>query len=297
MKSGLLAPAGGPREGFAFWTRPDGQLCLQHVRVAKNTLYRPHSHPEYGIVVCLKGEVAKTQLGTTHIIGPGEVLMSNSGIEHASSYLLGTKGCEAVCLTVERRALVGLLPGFKLPSLNEAASPIFTGKIKNRVLLDCALDVVRELETRDLGHELVIEGLATRLLIETLRTWPRAEVGSGKVDLTPSLPRRDFVRAYDFMRWCKKDAFRLHHLCRFLGSSEERFTRLFLAATHSTPAHFYNQLLMERARELLCEGTVAVKEISSELGFKTSSHFIVAFRRQFGLPPQEYRARHGRLRA
>ena len=236
IRSRLLVPAGEPEEGFSFWTRPDGQLCLQHVRVAEDTLYRTHSHPEYGIVICLKGEVTKAQLGSTYVIGPGEVLMSNSGVEHASGYLAGTKGCEAICLTVERRALAGLLPGFKLPPLTEKASPVFTGKIRNDLLRDCALDIVREIENRELGHELVIEGLATRLLIETLRTWPRAEIACGRVDLRPNLPRRDFVRAYDFMRWCKKDAFRLQHLCRFLGSSEERFTRLFLAATHSTPA-------------------------------------------------------------
>lgn len=48
---------------------------------------------------------------------------------------------------------------------------------------------------------------------------------------------------------------------------------------------------MERARELLGENEVSIKEIGFELGFKTHSHFNVAFRRQFGMPPQEYRAK------
>jgi AraC-like DNA-binding protein len=285
-------PATRAEDSCRFWTRLDGQVCVQHVKSLRSAVYRPHSHSEYGIVVCLEGEVSKAQLGSTTIIGPGEVVMSNSGIDHASGYLAGPKGYEAVCITVERRALAHLLGGFRLPLLTEDDGPIFTGKFASRVLHDSALDIVREINRRELGHEIVIEGLATRILVETLRAWPRTHVERGRLDLTPRLPRKDFVRAYEFMRWCKKDSFRLQHLCHFLGSSEERFTRLFLTAARATPAHFYNELLMERGRELLMDPQVAVKTISFELGFKTSSHFIVSFRRHFGMTPQDYRLQH-----
>jgi AraC-like DNA-binding protein len=49
---------------------------------------------------------------------------------------------------------------------------------------------------------------------------------------------------------------------------------------------------LERGRVLLCDRTLSIKQIGFELGFKTTSHFIVAFRRQFGLPPQECRQKH-----
>jgi two-component system response regulator YesN len=48
---------------------------------------------------------------------------------------------------------------------------------------------------------------------------------------------------------------------------------------------------MERSCELLRDAGVAVKTIGYELGFKTSSHFTVCFKRQTGLTPQEYRRR------
>lgn len=242
-------------------------------------------------VICLQGEVSKAQLGLLTVVGPGEVVMSNSGIEHASGYLAGPRGCEAVCLTVEPRGLSGLLSPFHLPVMEAERGPVFTGKFSSTILRDCAVDIARELRTRDIGHEIVVEGLATRILVETLRAWPRQQVERCALDLTPRLPRRDFIRAYEFMRWCRKDAFRLQYLCQFLGTSEERFTRLFHSATQSTPANFYNQLLMERSCELLRDAGVAVKTIGYELGFKTSSHFTVCFKRQTGLTPQEYRRR------
>jgi transcriptional regulator GlxA family with amidase domain len=91
------------------------------------------------------------------------------------------------------------------------------------------------------------------------------------------------------MRGCRKENFRLQYLCRFLGSSEERFTRLFLSSTQQTPASFYNRMLLDRACQLLANLDLSIKEITFELGFKSSSHFIAAFRRQHGISPQKYR--------
>jgi transcriptional regulator GlxA family with amidase domain len=91
------------------------------------------------------------------------------------------------------------------------------------------------------------------------------------------------------MRWCRKDKFRLQHLCQHLGSSEERLNRLFLASTRQTPASFYNRMLLERAQQLLRKPECSIKEIGFDLGFKTCSHFIAAFRREFATTPQEFR--------
>jgi len=279
----------GPELESTFWSRPDGQICVQHFRAAESVSYRPHTHSEYNIVICLAGAISKSQMGTGHVIEPGETMMGNFGVEHASGYVADASGCESVCLTVDRRILAGLLEDARLPSPRGRTSSVFLGKLDSRILHSCALDMTQELQHRELGHGIVLEGLAMRMLVETLRAWPRARVEQCEVDWTPRLPRRDFVRAYEFMRWCRKDAFRLQHLCRFLGTSEERFTRLFRAATHASPASFYNRMLLERGRDLLQDRHLSVKEVSYLLGFKTSSHFAVAFRRQFGRTPLEHR--------
>jgi AraC-like DNA-binding protein len=279
----------GPEAECCFWSRPDGRMHVQHFQPAQSVSYEPHTHSEYNVVICLAGAVSKTQMGVTEVIEPGQAMVGNFGVQHASGYLTDSQGCEAVCLTVDRRLLAGLLNDAGLPEPVGRRSPVFLGKINSHVLYSCALDIAQELSRRELGHAIVVEGLAMRMLVETLRSWPRAGVERCEVDWTPRLPRRDFVRAYEFMRWCRKDAFRVQHLCRFLGSSEERFTRLFRAATSDSPASFYNRMLLERGRDLLRDRSLPVKEVSYLLGFKTSSHFVVAFRRQFGTTPLEYR--------
>jgi AraC-like DNA-binding protein len=273
----------------SFWVRPDGQMCVQYLRSAESVSYQPHTHSEYHLVICLAGAMSKTQMGVTHVIEPGELIMGNFGVGHSSAYLTDGRHCETICLAVDRRILWSLLEDADLPLPAGQAIPVFLGKLGSRIVTSCAQDVVQELRRRESGQAIVLEGLAMRVLVEAMRAWPRASVQRCEVDWTPRLPRHDFVRAYEFMRWCRKDTFRVEQLCEFLGASEERFTRLFRAATNYSPARFYGRMLLERSRSLLQEPARSVKEVGDLLGFKTSSHFIVAFRREYGTTPLEYR--------
>jgi AraC-like DNA-binding protein len=287
------------KPGCTFWTGGrDGQMCVQHFRPEEEVFYQPHTHSEYTIVVCLEGEILKTQLGQTHVIGRGGVMIGNHGVEHSSGYLTRDgKSCQAVSLSLDRRLLASLTSEFDLPPADGGTCPAFTGRLENVILRDCAQAIAEELGAAKPGHKIVIETLATRLVVEAMRAWPRANIEKIDTDLSPRLPRKDFVRAYEFMRWCRKDNFRVQNLCHFLGSSEERFTRLFLASTRHTPASFYNRMLLERSRDLLRDPRLSIKEIGFQLGFKTSSHFIASFRREFAASPQEHRQRAARTRA
>jgi AraC-like DNA-binding protein len=293
-KSTFEAETGSPAAGVAsiFWTREDGHISVQSYRPEGDLQLQPHTYSEYAIAYCLDGEITKSQLGTTEIIGRGEAIISNHGIEHSSSYRsVNGKRCDAVVMSFDRRVLKTLVGEFKLPPLDEMTSPGFVGKVSNPVLYEGARAITQELRQGLPGHKLVVETMAMRSLFETLRAWPRGHIEKLPTDLSQRLPRRDFVRAHEFMRWCRKNDFRLQRLCQLLGSSEERLNRLFLSSTRHTPASFYNRMLLERARELLRVPQYSVKEIGFQLGFKTSSHFIAAFRREFAMTPQEFRKR------
>ena len=289
-----VAPALRPetKPSCVFWTNPTGQISVQNFRPGENVYYQPHTYSEYTIVVCLEGEMFKAQTGHTAFIGRGETMFGNPGVEHSSGYLARDgKPCETICLTLDPRLVASLAEEFNLPAGDENYCAAFLGKVGNGVVHECARSIAEELRAGQPGHKIVVETLATRLLVETLRSWPRANVERIEADRQTRLPRRDFVRAYEFMRWCRKENFRLQQLCQYLGSSQERFTRLFLASTGHTPASFYNRMLLDRARSLLQNEALSIKEIGFELGFKTSSHFIAAFRREFAASPQEYRER------
>lgn len=287
LQQGMAGP-GQPVSQF--WSRPDGKLHVQWYRAATQVEFAPHTHSEFNIVVCLDGAVHTRQLGGGETVQDGQAMMgSNPGVEHSSQYLPGQQGCQAISLTFAPEVLSALFRAHSLPVVRRGFVPVYEGKVSSPTIERAAQEIVEEMRNRAFAHEAIIEGLAMRILVESFRLWPKERSGEMPEDPTPRLARRDHVRAFEFMRWCRKDSFRIQHLCRFLGTSEERFNRLFRAATHDSPASFYNRLLLDQGCELLQDPALSIKEVSYQLGFKTPSHFVATFRRQFGTTPQDYR--------
>jgi AraC-like DNA-binding protein len=50
---------------------------------------------------------------------------------------------------------------------------------------------------------------------------------------------------------------------------------------------FYNRNRLEKAREMLQEGAHSVKEVGLEIGFTNLSNFAKAFKKEFGVLPNE----------
>ncbi len=272
------------------WSGRSGQLCAQYFRSQTDVVYPPHSHSEYTLFVCLAGEILVGQMGLEQTLGAGDAVIGCAGVPHYGGYRpAGGRACEAVAIALDCQLMAALTADFGQLHWQDTTRPAFAGKVNSLVLLGCAREIARELKENRPAQDIIVENLAIRLLIETVRLWPVADIGPVQADSAPRLSHRDFVRAYEFMRLCRKESFRLQLLCRYLGTSEERFTRLFLASTNQTPANFYNRLLMDRASSLLANPRLSVKEIGFDLGFKTSSHFIASFRRISGVSPQKYR--------
>ena len=77
-----------------------------------------------------------------------------------------------------------------------------------------------------------------------------------------------------------------------VGCSEFYLSRQFSEATGLTIPQFLRQARLERAAELLREGTHNVTEAALEVGYNSLSHFTVAFREVFGCCPGLYPVKH-----
>lgn len=273
-----------------FWNGEGGLLSVHHFRAETEVYYEPHTHPEYTLVICLAGAVSLCQYGQTTTIGPGEALLSNGELEHSGSFIpRDGSGCEVINISLQRDRIAELLNDFDLPKWQAAFAPIFLGLVTLPAEWDEAKEMAGELSSSRPGRDAMIATLAVRLFLHIIRLWPRSAIQTVRVQPVARLTRKEFHLAYDFMRSCRKEDFRLNRLCRRLGTSEERFSRLFYNSTGQTPASFYNRLLLGRAQALLRQPRTSIKEVGYEVGFKTSSHFNTAFRREFGMSPLEYR--------
>lgn len=71
--------------------------------------------------------------------------------------------------------------------------------------------------------------------------------------------------------------------------STRSLTRRFKAATGKSLGAYLRSIRIEQARQLLRESDLKSVEICALVGYKDSSHFIAAFKRDTGSTPREYR--------
>jgi len=83
----------------------------------------------------------------------------------------------------------------------------------------------------------------------------------------------------------------LDAMARAACFSKYHFLRLFRQAYGETPGRYRSRIRLERARELLETTDRGVTDICLDVGYESLASFTIAFRAQFGAPPQRYRRR------
>jgi transcriptional regulator GlxA family with amidase domain len=109
--------------------------------------------------------------------------------------------------------------------------------------------------------------------------------------------RSGLRRARDLVEMNLTECVPLDRLAVAAGISKFHLVRQFARAFGLPPHAYQVRVRIARARELLASG-VAVKQVSTELGFADQSHFGRHFRNVTALTPAEYQRRvTGRTRA
>ncbi|NEU66297.1 ATP-binding protein [Spirosoma agri] len=81
------------------------------------------------------------------------------------------------------------------------------------------------------------------------------------------------------------DALDVDWLARQANMSRTQLNRKLSALTDLSPNRFIQRVRLERAAELLQEGTLSVAEVADQIGYNSPSHFTKVFQEHFGYPP------------
>ena len=92
----------------------------------------------------------------------------------------------------------------------------------------------------------------------------------------------------EFMRARLAEPITVADLAEQVSLSPSAFAHLFRDVTGRSPYQFLKEMRLDRARELLVDGQLAVARISREVGYGSVSHFIREFRGRFGVTPRVY---------
>jgi len=74
-----------------------------------------------------------------------------------------------------------------------------------------------------------------------------------------------------------------------MGQSYSSFRKLFKEFAGVSPAHYQQELRLQRAKELLSSTAMSIKEVAYKLHFESADYFSSKFRKKVGMTPSDFR--------
>lgn len=96
-------------------------------------------------------------------------------------------------------------------------------------------------------------------------------------------------KAKAYMQDCLEEEIRMPDVARHLNISYTTFRHLFKEYTGFSPAQYFINLRIHRAKEMLRGTKASVKEISIILHFENPEYFATLFKKKTGMSPSEFR--------
>jgi len=94
-------------------------------------------------------------------------------------------------------------------------------------------------------------------------------------------------KAVDYMR--RQSDYKMSDVAKYCNISEAKLYSIFKKHMKKTPNEIRQEILCEKAEELLITTTLTVEEISRRLGFSSSSYFRKILKKHTNLTPKEIR--------
>lgn len=103
------------------------------------------------------------------------------------------------------------------------------------------------------------------------------------------LPQRKLRCIQDLIETRLDTDLTLQELATEIGYSRSHFLRMFRATTGMTPHRYVLTRRLERARQLFERVELNIAEVAVMCGFSSQAHLTLAFRKEYGITPTEYR--------
>jgi AraC-like DNA-binding protein len=146
-----------------------------------------------------------------------------------------------------------------------------------------------ESEARGSGSELVVPRLVDSLLVFILRVWLETEPGLS-ASWFAALRDSGIARALALIHREPHADWTVQSLADRAGQTRATFARRFAMLVGETPVAYLTRWRICLAAKAIREGAVTVEQAAFSAGYDSAPAFSRAFKRQYGMPPTEFRA-------
>lgn len=271
--SSLLSPA--PTFVNVFYVSPD---------YSKKHAHMLHKHKDTLELLYIAEGTGRYQVGECeYVVEAGNLIICNTDILHGEAPFQEhemTTYCLAFTNVQEQNMPANtLLPESALPILTLSAS-------SRRLLSELMISIYHFVCQKDTNLTEIYSQLALgafRLVEHLVQTHQRHQTAVARKQET-------LVRhIIDYLNHHYTETLTLKRISRDLFISETYLSHLFKRKTGISPIQYIIQRRIGEAQSLLSETDMQISEIEEHLGFGSSTHFTIMFKKYVGIPPREYR--------
>jgi len=150
-------------------------------------------------------------------------------------------------------------------------------------VVDFALHIIRRARGDTLANS-----AARYLFHERLRP-QGARQNSSPIEPLGSTVPTTVRKAIQVMEEHLETALPIPQICQSIGISQRQLDRLFLRFVRQSPALYYRDIRLDRARGLVTQTELPLAEVAVASGFSSQVHFSRAYRERFGIAPRRDR--------
>lgn len=157
------------------------------------------------------------------------------------------------------------------------------------------MDMVKLIQARknDWESQAVLEQIAKQETLEETETCVYAWLDKILPDKADQNANWLVQRACDYIREHYREDISLAGIARYLQLSESYTSRIFNREMGMNIPAYVNLIRIDRGRELLLNTNKKIYEVALEVGYLSTTAFHVAFKKQEGITPIEYRNQNG----
>jgi len=226
--------------------------------------YRIYDHEDSAAIDCV--DIDKLRIGNRIDVGGGGAL---------TSFISGFFALDPL----SARPLLQVLPPVLHLKLDKDRSLAFQSVLELLAV---------ETEAPGLGTEVAVSRLFELLFVHAIRAYSAQPYGPTSGWLAANADRR-LARALEAMHGDPAQDWTVEALAQAAGMSRSSFAARFRDVVGQTPLDYLTQWRMHRAARLLRHSSLALSEVSRQVGYESVAAFNRAFQRATAMPPGAFR--------
>ncbi|AFY53326.1 DNA-binding domain-containing protein, AraC-type [Rivularia sp. PCC 7116] len=154
------------------------------------------------------------------------------------------------------------------------------------LIVHMGLALKNAIEANGLGSRLYADSMANALGIHLLSRYSTQK--SNVKQHKGGLSKQQLKQVLNYMNEHLDRNLSLAELAAIVRLSSYHFAHLFKQSMGIPPHQYHIQCRIERAKELLRRGDMAIKDIAQVVGFSSQGHFTYHFKRLTGITPKNF---------